>query len=144
MAALLALVDDVLEVGRLDAGAALDEVVFDPLTLVEEAVCARAAAHGPAGAGWLIVAAGNVARSLVGDARRLRRIIDDLIVHAAATARSDRLSVRVATASRARGQVDLAVTVTDAGPARRLGDGSWSAAPASAAPGQTALALVVA
>ncbi|TMK98012.1 MAG: hypothetical protein E6G34_10070 [Actinobacteria bacterium] len=120
---LLALVTDVLDVSRVDAGRLpLDPVDFDPRAAVEEACAMLAAEAERKGLSLAQVVQPDVPRIVNGDRVRLRQVLWNLLSNAVKFTRSGEVIVGV---SRAEGR-RLRFTVSDTGPgiddeqARRL------------------------
>ena len=112
---LLNLINDVLDMSKLEAGRVrLEPAPFDPATLVDEVAAllgARAAAKGI----WLHVEHGSDGGLLEGDASRIRQVLFNLIGNAVKFTAQGGVTVRAASVPRADGRIDWSVSVRDSG-----------------------------
>jgi signal transduction histidine kinase/DNA-binding response OmpR family regulator len=114
--ALLAICNDILDLSKIDAGKLeIEEIAYDPVKVLHEVIslfAPRASARG------LVLDAevtAEVPRSLVGDPRRLRQVLSNLIGNSLkfTVAGSVRAAVRVA--ARSEGEIILAFSIIDTG-----------------------------
>lgn len=114
--ALLALIDDVLDLSRIEAGR-LEFVAapFDPVRLCEEAVESLRARAVEKSIRLVFEAQREVPRSLVGDANRLRQVLFNLIGNALKFTERGTVDLSLSTHPMDDGRVELAVKVRDTG-----------------------------
>lgn len=113
---LVALLDDVLQVVRLRAGAvALDAVPFDPLEVVEEVAVLHYDAAERKGLRLVVAATQDLHRQLVGDPNRVRQVVNNLVANAVKFTHTGHVRVVVSTDATADAAVELRVEVEDSG-----------------------------
>ena len=114
--ALLAIVDDVLETAKVEAGKLdLAEEPFDLLDVVESA--AQVAAGDARVKGLVLTTAidADVPPGLIGDPGRLRQILVNLVTNAVKFTETGEIAVEAHVAGREAGSVTLRLDVTDTG-----------------------------
>lgn len=114
--ALIALLDDVLQVARLRAGAvALDEVPFDPLEVVEEVAVLHYDGAERKGLRLVVATTHDLHRQLVGDPNRVRQVVNNLVGNAVKFTHTGHVRVAISTEATTAGAVELKVEVEDSG-----------------------------
>lgn len=114
--ALLALINDVLDFSKMDAGKlSLEPVAFDPAALVESAIEYLTVSAEEKGLrlAWSVDAA--VPSGLVGDPARLRQVLVNLVANAVKFTKSGRITVHLDARPRPDGRTDLRFAVRDTG-----------------------------
>ena len=142
--AALDLLDELLDLSRLESGAAaLRDVDLDLLAIVDDAVADHAASHGP-GSAWVVVPDPGLTRSLIGDATRLGQLASHLLHYASAAAPGEALLVEVATRPGSGQRVSASLSVRRAEPLAVGSTASGSPPPDAAVPASAGLVLAVA
>ena len=113
---LLKIIDDILSIGKLDAGKIeLENIPFDPRALVEDTanlVGSRATAKGVAMA---VAVDPDVPARLIGDPSRIRQVLFNLVGNAVKFTERGRIEIRVAPVPGAPTQVAWSVADTGVG-----------------------------
>jgi CheY-like chemotaxis protein len=114
---LLAVVDDVLDVSTLDAGAMrLESTAFNLNTLLRGVADMFSEAALAKGLVLRVEAEGVRHPNLVGDPGRLRQILSNLVSNAVKFTDAGHVAVRAATRAARGGAIDVHVAVSDTGP----------------------------
>lgn len=117
--ALLAIVNDVLDASKIEAGAVvLESIELDVLAVVEEAVCALRTIAADKGVHLVTTPARGLTSARVGDPTRLRQIITNLVANAVKFTDHGTVTVIVAGSDR-RVQVVVADTGIGMSPAQQ-------------------------
>ena len=113
---LLAIIDDILDFSRIEAGKLeLDAVPFEVSELIEDAVRTVAAGVNGKAVELMIEIAPAVPSHLVGDPGRLRQVLLNLLGNAAKFTAQGEVVLSVAVASRDDGEVVLEFSIRDTG-----------------------------
>src|SRR5688572_20948605 len=113
---LLAVVNDVLDVSTLDAGAMrLESVRFNLLTLVRGVVDTFAQAATTKGLALRVDTTAVKHPHLIGDPGRVRQIVVNLVSNAVKFTEAGEVTVQAVTQAHGRGGVEVHVSVTDTG-----------------------------
>jgi signal transduction histidine kinase len=114
--ALLALIDDILDLSRIEAGRLeLSAAPFDPVRLGEEAVESLRARAIEKSIRLVFEAPREAPRSLVGDANRLRQVLFNLIGNALKFTEHGSVDLAMSAQPLDDGRVELALRVRDTG-----------------------------
>ncbi len=115
--ALLTLVDDVLDFSRSESGLmSLAPAPFDPARLVGGVVASFAAAARQKGLAIRLDGGADLPARLLGDARRIRQIVTNLVANAVKFTEAGHVALAVRAAPAGPGRVRLTVEVADTGP----------------------------
>lgn len=115
--ALLGIVNDLLDISRLTSGAPvpMESVEFDALTLVEDVCALLYDARRDPRVSLVVEADAHLDRNLVGDAGRLRQIVNNLVSNAIKFTRRGHVTARVTTRRDDDGRATLSFIVEDTG-----------------------------
>ena len=114
-AALLTIIDDILDYSKLESGAMrLERGVFDPVELVGEAVALMSATADKKGLALAANAAPEVPRAVTGDATRVRQVLLNLLGNAIKFTQTGRISLGVEL-GRIPGAASVVFSVADTG-----------------------------
>ncbi|MCA9518391.1 MAG: hypothetical protein KC635_25830, partial [Myxococcales bacterium] len=115
--ALLGIVNDLLDISRLTSGAPvpMESVEFDALAIVEDVCALLYDARRDPRVSLVVAADADLDRNVVGDAGRLRQIVNNLVSNAIKFTRRGHVTARVATRRDDDGRATLSVAVEDTG-----------------------------
>ncbi|MBL8352990.1 MAG: response regulator [Burkholderiaceae bacterium] len=114
--ALLDIINDVLDMSRLEAGRmVLESVVFDPVALVGEVAALLSARATDKGITLTMADPPGMPARLVGDAGRIRQVLFNLIGNAVKFTQAGSVVVQSEHAARGDGRVDWTLRVRDTG-----------------------------
>lgn len=115
-ATLLALIDELLDFARIDAGKlVLEEESFDLLELVEDLAWLHAPAAQSRGLNLICRVSPAIPQRVVGDALRVRQVLTNLVGNALKFTRSGEVSIGVDIVSEDEGALELRFQVDDTG-----------------------------
>jgi PAS domain S-box-containing protein len=114
--ALLGVINDILDFSKMEAGRlALEPIEFCPADLVDSIVLLLGPSARSKGLDLSVAVAGDVPRSVVGDAGRLRQILMNLVGNGIKFTDAGAVAIEVSVAARTADSVRLAVAVSDTG-----------------------------
>lgn len=114
--ALLAIINDILDISRLEAGrVTLEPAPFDPRALVDEVATLLRPRAADKGVTMTVAHDAGVPSRLLGDAGRIRQILVNLAGNAVKFTEHGRIELASAARARRDGRVDLLLAVRDTG-----------------------------
>ncbi|MBP6898610.1 MAG: PAS-domain containing protein [Burkholderiaceae bacterium] len=114
--ALLALINDILDLSRIEAGRMrLEQAVFQPAEVVQEVVTLLATRAQPRGLALALHLPDGAPPPLLGDAGRLQQVLFNLLGNALKFTERGRIDVRLGHAPASDGRVQLTLEVSDTG-----------------------------
>jgi PAS domain S-box-containing protein len=114
--ALLALINDILDLSRIEAGQlTLEPVRFDLQAATEEVVKLVGRAAGERGVRLILHYEAQAPRIVVGDPGRIRQVLTNLVANAAKFTAQGHILVSVGATPRADGEMDFRLSVADTG-----------------------------
>ena len=115
--ALLGLVNNVLDLSKIEAGRVeIEAVAFDLDSVIEEVAAPFRESALDRGLSLVALVPSSVPRLLVGDPYRLRQVLANLVSNAVKFTEQGRVAIRVSVAEADGAQVTLAFVVEDTGP----------------------------
>ena len=113
--ALLAIVGDVLDFSRIEAGVVVECVPFDLFTTVEQTVKIVCGAADRKGLALQVTLASDLPKTVLGDAARLRQVLLNLLSNAVKFTRQGTVDLRVALCYSRHSEHELVFSVADQG-----------------------------
>ncbi|MGD8709748.1 MAG: ATP-binding protein [Ectothiorhodospiraceae bacterium] len=115
-ATLLTIIDDVLDISKVEAGRLdIEQLPFDLRATVDEVLLLSDAEAGRKGLALKLEYAGDVPRDLIGDPVRIRQVLTNLVSNAVKFTREGTVTLRITAPDVRRAQADVLVEVIDTG-----------------------------
>ncbi|MEX2615251.1 MAG: MHYT domain-containing protein [Alphaproteobacteria bacterium] len=113
---LLRIIDDVLDFSKIEAGKLdIEDTVFDPARLIESVGEIHAPNGWKKGLAVVLDCAPNMPECVIGDAARIRQVLNNLVGNAVKFTESGRILIRAECTSKIMSRATIKVTVVDTG-----------------------------